>query len=318
MSDFDELATLPGSPQERELLRRQLSSLNEQENTILAAAILRQPPTTAAEAAEHLRSLDKYTVCTPAGSYRQLGIYYLEHETNCPPEIYPYVDLEQLGELYEDNHPGLFIGNCFVAYPHDPSMAHADQQETAQDTKDEWIIQVKLTSSSSQNGVWLKLPLDNAKRALQTNELSGAEVTEIKSIVPNLVNELPMDCATMEDANKLALAVKEMQEIDGEVQKYLAVLDAEQPKDFPEALELALNLDDYERITNATYYDYGREALRRIGADDEILDTIDGYMDFDSFGENAMAEDGIRFTKYGSIRRLSAPFQEEAPGQTMM
>ena len=42
-----------------------------------------------------------------------------------------------------------------------------------------------------------------------------------------------------------------------------------------EALRCAMNLDDYERIPEDTY-EYGQTVLRRIGADDELIDTIDG------------------------------------------
>ena len=51
-----------------------------------------------------------------------------------------------------------------------------------------------------------------------------------------------------------------------------------------EALRCAMNLDDYERIPEDTY-EYGQAVLRRIGADDELIDTIDGYMDFEKLGE---------------------------------
>ena len=82
----------------------------------------------------------------------------------------------------------------------------------------------------------------------------------------------------MEDINELALAVEEMQQTDGETLKYLSVLSVEQPEDFPAALRLAVDLDDYERIIEGTY-EYGQSVLRRIGANDELLKTIDGYMD---------------------------------------
>ena len=71
-----------------------------------------------------------------------------------------------------------------------------------------------------------------------------------------------------------------------------------------------MNLDDYERITEDTY-EYGQTVLRRIGADDELIDTIDGYMDFERLGEDAMVEDGVRRTEFGLIRRYSCPFSEE-------
>lgn len=78
--------------------------------------------------------------------------------------------------------------------------------------------------------------------------------------------------------------------------KYLSVLSVEQPEDFPAALRLAVDLDDYERIIEGTY-EYGQSVLRRIGANDELLKTIDGYMDFEKLGEDSMVEDGVRQTE---------------------
>ena len=107
-----------------------------------------------------------------------------------------------------------------------------------------------------------------------------------------------------------------MRQQDGELLKYMAVLSVMQPENLTDALRLAMDLDDFEKVTNDAH-EYGKEALRRIGADDEIIDTIDGYMDFQSFGENSMVEDGVRQTEFGLIRRCSRPFPEEAQGQQM-
>lgn len=83
-----------------------------------------------------------------------------------------------------------------------------------------------------------------------------------------------------------------------------------------EALRYAMNLDDYERIPEDAY-EYGQTVLRRIGADDELIDTIDGYMDFEKLGEDAMVEDGVRRTEFGLIRRCSSPFAEETQAMEM-
>ena len=131
---------------------------------------------------------------------------------------------------------------------------------------------------------------------------------------PYLAELIPQECICVEDANELALGIEEMQQRDGELLKYLAVLSVEQPETLTDALRFAVNLDDYERITEGTY-EYGQSVLRRIGADDELIDTIDGYMDFEKFGEDSMVEDGVRQTEFGLIRRCSHPFPEET--QTM-
>ena len=55
------------------------------------------------------------------------------------------------------------------------------------------------------------------------------------------------------------------------------------------------------------------------GADDELLDTIEGYTDFDQLGRAMMKEDGVRQTGYGLVRRLRKPFPPEPEiGQIMM
>ncbi len=92
----------------------------------------------------------------------------------------------------------------------------------------------------------------------------------------------------------------------------------EAPAAFPDALNIAVDIDDYELIAGSEG-EYGREALRRIGADDELIDTIDSYTDFDQLGRDKMEEDGVRQTGFGLLRRLSKPFpSEQEIGQTMV
>ena len=100
--------------------------------------------------------------------------------------------------------------------------------------------------------------------------------------------------------------------------KFCAALVVEQPSTFAEALNIAMDRDDYELIPENAE-EYGKQVLRRIGADDEVIDTIDGYMDFAQLGTDSLAEDGVRRTEFGLVRRLSMPFPPEPEiEQTMM
>ena len=119
----------------------------------------------------------------------------------------------------------------------------------------------------------------------------------------------------MEDANEMALCLQRLK-TDGEIMKYCAALEVEEPSTFAGAIDIAMDADDYELVSD-NEHEYGREALRRIGADDELLDTIDGYTDFDRLGRAMMEEDGVRQTGFGLVRRLSKPFSEPEIGQTM-
>ena len=55
-----------------------------------------------------------------------------------------YADLESLGRRYEDQHPGLFIGDCYVEYPEHPSAPRYTGQGIIPED-DEWSVKVKLS-----------------------------------------------------------------------------------------------------------------------------------------------------------------------------
>ena len=101
-----------------------------------------------------------------------------------------------------------------------------------------------------------------------------------------------------------------MQQSDGQLLKFFSALAVEQPETFSEAYQIALNLDDYERVP-ADMDEYGRMVLRRSGMDDELMDMIDGYMDFAGLGEFYVEENVVRTTDFGMVRRYSAPFEPE-------
>ena len=136
------------------------------------------------------------------------------------------------------------------------------------------------------------------KRRLGVEDFAQAAIYQTKCEMEPLAGLLPMDCVSVESANELARTIREMP--DGDLLKYLAVLSVEPPADFPGALRLALELDDYERITEGSY---------------ELISVIDGYMDFEQFGEDSMKEDGVRQTEFGLVRRLSSPFDGQTPLQ---
>ena len=92
-----------------------------------------------------------------------------------------------------------------------------------------------------------ELQLDMTKRSLGIEDFAQAAIYQTKCEMEPLAGLLPMDCVSVESANELARTIREMP--DGDLLKYLAVLSVEPPADFPGALRLALELDDYERIT---------------------------------------------------------------------
>ena len=75
---------------------------------------------------ELLDHASEYAILKGVNCYESLGRYYLAHETSVPEELYEYMNLDALGCRYEDEHPGVFVGNAYVQYPSPVSYTHLD------------------------------------------------------------------------------------------------------------------------------------------------------------------------------------------------
>lgn len=262
--------------------------------------------------AEHLND---YVLLPNISTDTELGRFLVDTGyKNFPEAVQPHLDYAAIGAEYYANNGGAYGPGGYVRR----------KSSLEQDTENRpSLITLHLFTQkvAMAEPYRLHLPatdeeLDQAKALLCVDCFTEAAIVKVEFGQPYLAELIPQECICVEDADELALEIEEMRQENGELLKYLAVLSAEQPDSFPSALHLALELDDYEQITEGTY-EYGQSVLRRIGADDELIATIDGYMDFEKFGEDAMAEDGIRQTEFGLVRRLSEPFPQPDSGMQM-
>ena len=137
---------------------------------------------------------------------------------------------------------------------------------------------------------------------MRLDGLGSAAIRDVEIDYP-WAHLLDMDSITLQDAHILAKCVQEM--TAQELRVFGAVLEAEQPNSFSDANLTAMYLDDYELVEDSER-EYGREALRKPGADDEILDMLDGFTDFDTLGRSEMEADGVRETSSRGPRRNPA------------
>lgn len=255
-------------------------------------------------------SLDSYVFQPNICSDQELGIFLVDTGyIDVPERLRQYVNYASIGAEYYSDFGGAYT-----------PLGYVQREDAAPklDTDRKTVFTAYLRAGNRQ--CVLKLPASNAgrdtaKRILQVEEFWEMELRELECSLPYLTELLPQGCAFVTDADKLALKIEGMMKTDGGLMKYLSALCVEDPSTFQDALDIACNINDYERIIEGTY-EYGQSVLRRIGADDEIIDTIDGYMDFEKFGEDMMNEDGVRQTEFGLIRRLSKPFPSEQQGQS--
>lgn len=305
--------TNPGAFDKLNRLSEQIDGMDERQRDILSGALDAESVSSLDDVLRISESLEAYTFVPNVRSDEELGRYVavagqIHGDRRFPEEMWPYLDFSKIGAEYFAGHSGAYTPSGYV-------MRREAGQEQAREGKP--IFQLYLLHGQLKYRLDLpaeELQLDMTKRSLGIEDFAQAAIYRTSCGMEYLSSLLPMDCVSVEGANELARMVREMP--DGGLLKYLAVLSVEQPADFPGALRLALELDDYERITEGTY-EYGQSVLRRIGADKELISAIDGYMDFEQFGEDSMKEDGVRQTEFGLLRRLSSPFDSQTPRQQM-
>ena len=160
--------------------------------------------------------------------------------------------------------------------------------------------------------------LDAVKNYLDIEAFADAMLCDIRFKVP-YIGELirDTDCPAVEDYNDFAEDLEDIWQQDGLLLTYAAVLEAEKPETLHRACELLRNLDNYQRITEGAY-GYGQQRLQEtLGLDDEAIYELDGYMDFEQYGQDCMENDCVTKTEFGLLRRLDPPFPEQRQGQQM-
>ena len=296
-------------------LAEAIEQMDDREWDIFAGALNAESINALDDVLNLTEHLNDYVILPGIGSDAELGRFLVDTGyKNFPESVQPYLDYRAIGAEYYADNGGAYGPGGYVRRK--SSLEQAPEQRDALITL--YLLTPRVTETMA-DPYRLALPamdeeLEQAKEQIGVDHFTEATIVKVEFGKPYLAELIPQECICVEDANELALGIEEMQQRDGELLKYLAVLSVEQPETLTDALRVAVNLDDYERITEGTY-EYGQSVLRRIGADDELIDTIDGYMDFEKFGENSMVEDGVRQTEFGLIRRCSHPFPEET--QTM-
>lgn len=316
----------PDEPADMEKLNQMagwMEGISEQEENIFAGALDSNVINGLNDVLHVAGTLSEYTIIQEVTSDRELGGYLIEHGyIQCPKEVLPYLDYVAIGAEFYADHGGAYERSGYVVRKSELPMClqKFHEPEPWRDENRAEIFHLKLKTSARAYDLVLPADeeyLEQVCRYLGIDGFAEAELVESTCAVPYLSDLLPMDCINTEDANDLAVEVEQMQEIDGELLKFCAVLAVEQPQNFIAACQLARDLDAYERMPDDMEA-YGITALERIGADEEIINAIDGYMDFYTFGKAVMIEDDAKWTEFGLIRRQDGPFPEGHQGMRMM
>lgn len=329
----DSLLKLPGTEEERDWLEERLETLSVKESIVLVAAVERSPPATMEDAVNCLLSLNEYDVY-PAGSYEQLGEFYLREQC-VSQEQRPYFDKAALGQWYEDEHPGLFVGGCYVAYPGQKIYNIYDGEYFPEGAEAlDWSVRLKLASERVPEGVWVKLPdrEENTGRPdeirLALDELKVKTIDECTLLDARCVLPIPCDLVSqyedikdlMYDGDSLGLFFDAHRNDSPEIlDKFLAVLEFEGCRRLDEAVRISEGLDNYDFVTVDTFMDKIADDLSRQSWA-QAGDGVKGCFRYSDYAAALAEQQGYSITgdEEFYIRKRDSPVLElQQSGMTM-
>ena len=176
-----------------------LREVSGKEGDELLLAVLKLDRKETTEAINCLLSLSDYQVLCPAGGYEKLGEYYLRYEAEMPEAVLPYANLQQIGFRYEELHPGVFIGDCFVVLPgREPKQTYdGTNLDKVQET--DWSLRLRLAAPAVPKGAWACLPdhafaepdgrlgeIALALRELKAETIQECELLEVRCSLPGI------------------------------------------------------------------------------------------------------------------------------------
>ena len=308
--------------------RGQLKALSEKTGEERELAVLKMDPNTVRDAVNLLLALPDYEVICPAGSYAQLGEYYLRYEAG-HPDLIPYANLEQIGWNYEDSHLGIFVGDCFVVLPGRESRQIYDGTNLDSLPDTDWSLRLKLSSPAVPDGVWLCLPdstideegrMDEirlALRELQVQTLQECSLLDVRCSLPELsigLDEYQDLADLIYDGNDLGYVLQEQGQGEQHfLEKFRAALEYEHCHDLKLALDIASNLNCYDYCPTTETGRFGEEVLQKQG-DTVFRDPVlQGSIDLKVYGEAQLEQQGylLNTAETGYIRRNEQEFHHE-------
>lgn len=306
----------------------QLKELSGKTGDELELAVRKLTTEAAKDAVNLLLSLPDYEVICPAGSYEQLGEFYLRYEAG-RPELIPYANLEQIGWNYEDSHLGIFVGDCFVVLPgREPQQVYdGTNLDTLPDT--DWSLRLLLTSPAVPEGVWLCLPdstieeegrMDEirlALRELKVQNIQECRLLDVRCSLPELsigLDEYQDLADLIYDGNDLGYVLQEQgQGAPRFLEKFRAALEYEHCHDLKLALDIAANLNCYDYCPAQDAARFGEEVLQKQGETVFRDPVLQGGIDLKAYGEAQLEQQGylLNTAETGYICRNGQEFCHE-------
>ena len=301
---------------QRQALHHILSLLSDHDTRKLAGALEIEPVNDIADFLTVISDLDHFEFYPEVASERELGIYLVESGVmHFPENALPYLDYGRIGVEYRANHSGTYIDGGYVVRKNE-----APRQELDADRPQIFKLQLYAPQgvTAMQSPYCLTLPasqsqLDKAKILIGVTDFAQARIVQAECPITTLQRCIDQEQPSVELLGEIALEIAHIQSGDSQLTDLCAILEAEAPETIAQAAEIIQSYEDYEVMGRdvRSPSDYGEFVLyqSKSPADDfDFKDEVRDFIDYEAYGKYKMAEDGVRQTDFGLVRRPCDPF----------
>lgn len=264
-------------------------------------------------------SLDEYIFIHGVTTEKELGRFLVDSGYKGFPEsVKPYLDYNAIGIEYHAEHDGAFTGDGYTL-----RRSSAEPMITEQERPIVFTVYLRTGGMRNlgQDPFKLTLPasdaqLQYAKDSLNIEDFEEATILQITGLEKLPLNEIPREDMDVWQLNGFAEELV-IADATQDRNKIRSALEMEKPTTLDEATGIIMHPENYVMVRD-TCEEYGRKALLKLTGDQEVVDTVDGFIDWGEFGEQMMAEAGIVSTEYGMIRRVSNHALEQSADDALM
>lgn len=264
-------------------------------------------------------SLKNYIFIHGVTTEKELGRFLVDSGYKGFPEfVQPYLDFAAIGIEYHAEHDGAFTSNGYTL-----RRSSAEPIITEQERPIVFTVYLRTDGMRNlgQDPFKLTLPasdaqLQYAKDSLNIEDFEEAAILQITGLEKLPLNEIPREDMDVWQLNGFAEELV-IADATQDRNKIRSALEMEKPTTLDEATGIIMHPENYVMVRD-TCEEYGRKALLKLTGDREVVDTVDGFIDWGEFGEQMMAEDGIVSTEYGMIRRVSNHALEQSADDAWM
>ena len=264
-------------------------------------------------------SLDDYIFIHGVTTEKELGRFLVDTGYKGFPEsVKPYLDYNAIGIEYHAEHDGAFTGNGYTL-----RRSSAEPMITEQERPIVFTVYLRTGGMRNlgQDPFKLTLPasdaqLQYAKDSLNIEDFEEAAILQITGLEKLPLNEIPREDMDVWQLNGFAEELV-IADATQDRNKIRSALEMEKPTTLDEATGIIMHPENYVMVRD-TCEEYGRKALLKLTGDQEVVDTVDGFIDWEEFGEQMMSEDGVVSTECGMIRRVNKPVLEQSADNAWM